>query len=58
MSSKADASMLLIVLVFAFALGAFMQYAWMTKKAEAICIKQNEHMSYKDVQKLCIKENK
>ena len=58
MSSKADAIMLLITLILAFALGAFVQYGWMTEKAEAICITQNEHMSYKDVQKLCIKENK
>ena len=43
-----------ILFILIFALGMFAQFALTSKHEQNKCIKQNTHLPYKDVQKLCV----
>ena len=44
--------------IFIFTLGMFTQFVITIKKEERTCIDQNAHLSYKDVQNLCVENLK
>ena len=43
-----------IIFILVFALGMIAQFVLNNKHEQTKCIKQNAHLPYKDVQKLCV----